>query len=33
MTMMLALLDKIKPSELFQIKEKAQELLATINDL
>jgi len=33
MTMMLALLDKIKPSELSQIKEKAQELLATINDL
>lgn len=33
MTMMIALLNKIQPGELFQIKEKAQELLANINDL
>lgn len=33
MTMMLALLDKIRPTELSLIKEKAQELFATINDL
>jgi deoxyribodipyrimidine photolyase-related protein len=33
MTMMIALLNKISPDELFQIKEKARQLMSNVNNL